>query len=128
MEYIAQVNFLLPTPLWHWNLSANWFHRWIMHFGLFQYYIHKKQLLHVHYLVLKRPNHKRCMCSFIQVIMVPVLLVNKYSPAILLREYSKVGEFLEENCVEKKRKKGTVMWDPFLILTFGFWIKWLVWG
>jgi hypothetical protein len=52
--------------------------------------------------------------------MVPVLLVNKYSPAILLREYSKVGEFLEENCVEKKEKKELLCGIHFLFLPLAF--------
>lgn len=77
-----------------------------------------KQLLHVSIW----PNHKRCMCSFIKVIMVPMLLENKYSPA-MLRVYSKVSEFLEENCIEEKKR--TIMWDPFSYPIFG--MKWLVW-
>lgn len=32
-----------------------------------------------------------------------MLLENKYSPA-MLRVYSKVSEFLEENCIEGKKK------------------------
>lgn len=54
--------------------------------------------------------------------MVPMLLENKYSPA-MLRVYSKVSEFLEENCIEGKKK--TIMWDPFSYLMFG--MKWWVW-
>ena len=79
-----------------------------------------KQLLHV----LIWPNHKRCMCSFIKVIMVPMLLENKYSPA-MLRVYSKVSEFLEENCIEGKKNYyvGSIflpyLWDEMVGMGLG---------
>lgn len=95
------------------SLSAHWFQWRMMHFGLFLSIIYMKQLLHV----LIWPNHKRCMCSFIKVIMVPMLLENKYSPA-MLRVYSKVSEFLEENCIEGKKK--LLCGIHFLTLSLGW--------
>lgn len=54
-----------------------------------------------------------------------MLLENKYSPA-MLRVYSKVSEFLEENCIEEKKKNyyvGSIflpyLWDEMVGMGLG---------